>query len=358
MESCLAFPLADCKTALFPFAEDVCSASRLGGSGKQLSPRSIVSHAFTHHVSLLLDLLACSCCRDPPRASAIFSSTLCSYYVNSATGATQWEVPTAPAVGGGAAEPASVRASHILVKHTGSRRPSSWRCPVVTMTKDEALSKLTKIRAAIVSGSARFEDVARVESDCSSAAKGGDLGVFGRGSMQKPFEDATYALKVVRHSHSKQPDGASSFGPLILTVSSPPCLRIHDAAVSPHHRCRSPLLLCRAGRAVWHCRHGERRAHHPAHRMSQHQVRLRRLITPRRADSADSESPGLAQRPTGRGGMMLTCRRLAAYALLLTAGMRGHTAVAIFVSVKVEIPRCNSAAIRPISEVEEPDWLT
>ena len=33
-------------------------------------------------------------------------------------------------------------------------------------------------------------------SDCGSAAQGGDLNRFGRGDMQKPFEDATYALKV------------------------------------------------------------------------------------------------------------------------------------------------------------------
>jgi NIMA-interacting peptidyl-prolyl cis-trans isomerase 1 len=43
---------------------------------------------------------------------------------------------------------------------------------------------------------ARFAELARQYSDCSSASNGGDLGKFGPGQMQKPFEDATYALKV------------------------------------------------------------------------------------------------------------------------------------------------------------------
>ena len=108
------------------------------------------------------------------------------YYFNTATQESVWERP----VGG------SVRASHILVKHAGSRRPSSWREERITCSKAEALAKLSALRSAIVSGAQAFADVARVESDCSSAAKGGDLGVFGRGQMQKPFEDAAYGLKV------------------------------------------------------------------------------------------------------------------------------------------------------------------
>ena len=91
---------------------------------------------------------------------------------------------------------AEVRASHILVKHIGSRRPSSWRCEVVTLTKEQALAKLAAIRASIVAGTAAFADVARVESDCSSAARGGDLGSFAHGAMQKPFSDAAFGLSV------------------------------------------------------------------------------------------------------------------------------------------------------------------
>lgn len=52
------------------------------------------------------------------------------------------------------------------------------------------------LRRAIVGKTATFEDVASRESDCSSARRGGDLGEFGRGQMQKPFEDAAFALAV------------------------------------------------------------------------------------------------------------------------------------------------------------------
>ncbi|KAK1410469.1 hypothetical protein QVD17_37006 [Tagetes erecta] len=93
-----------------------------------------------------------------------------------------------------------VRASHILIKHEGSRRKASWKDPegriITNTTRDAAVAQLKALRDDIVSGKSKFEDVAARYSDCSSAKRGGDLGSFGRKQMQKPFEDATYALKV------------------------------------------------------------------------------------------------------------------------------------------------------------------
>lgn len=48
----------------------------------------------------------------------------------------------------------------------------------------------------IEAGKVSFSELASKESDCSSAKRGGDLGYFRRGQMQKTFEDTAYALKV------------------------------------------------------------------------------------------------------------------------------------------------------------------
>ncbi|KFQ43173.1 Peptidyl-prolyl cis-trans isomerase NIMA-interacting 1, partial [Nestor notabilis] len=94
-------------------------------------------------------------------------------------------------------EPSKVRCSHLLVKHNQSRRPSSWRQDKITRTKDEALVLINGkgYIQKIKSGEEDFESLASQFSDCSSAKAGGDLGVFGRGQMQKPFEDASFALR-------------------------------------------------------------------------------------------------------------------------------------------------------------------
>ena len=62
------------------------------------------------------------------------------YYVNKFTKQSQWEKPTEPAEAG--SEDDKVQASHLLVKHKDSRRPSSWREENITRTKEEALEIL------------------------------------------------------------------------------------------------------------------------------------------------------------------------------------------------------------------------
>jgi NIMA-interacting peptidyl-prolyl cis-trans isomerase 1 len=109
-----------------------------------------------------------------------------------------------------------IRCSHLLVKHRDSRRPSSWRESDITRSKEEAIEILKGHEARINSGEISLGDIAMAESDCSSARKRGDLyvylliflgliprgeanicfsGFFGRGEMQKEFEDAAFALQ-------------------------------------------------------------------------------------------------------------------------------------------------------------------
>jgi NIMA-interacting peptidyl-prolyl cis-trans isomerase 1 len=98
--------------------------------------------------------------------------------------------------------PKQVRVLHILKKHKDSRKPTSWRAPVITQSLPEARAQLQELLTLLLEVQhhpeelrATFEELARTESDCSSAKRGGDLGFFGRKKMQKPFEDATFALQ-------------------------------------------------------------------------------------------------------------------------------------------------------------------
>jgi NIMA-interacting peptidyl-prolyl cis-trans isomerase 1 len=59
-----------------------------------------------------------------------------------------------------------------------------------------ALGGSQAFRERIMLGEVEFAALASRESHCSSARNGGDLGVFGRGQMQRQFEEAAFALKV------------------------------------------------------------------------------------------------------------------------------------------------------------------
>uniref|UniRef100_A0A1L8DU44 Peptidyl-prolyl cis-trans isomerase n=1 Tax=Nyssomyia neivai TaxID=330878 RepID=A0A1L8DU44_9DIPT len=123
-------------------------------------------------------------------------STGMHYYLNTYTKESQWDLPTSPAEPASAQGPNKIQCCHLLVKHARSRRPSSWRQENITRSKDEALSLLDGYRQQIQSGEVTLQELAQKFSDCSSAKRGGDLGAFGRGVMQKAFEDAAFVLKV------------------------------------------------------------------------------------------------------------------------------------------------------------------
>ncbi|TPX32676.1 hypothetical protein SeMB42_g07587 [Synchytrium endobioticum] len=142
------------------------------------------------------------------------------FYFNPETGTSQWNkpegfvdvTPAASATGsaihgaGGFAKHQTVRATHLLVKHKDSRRPSSWRQAVITRSKDEAYATIRAYRERLVSGETTLEALATTDSDCGSAKNGGDLGLFGPGQMQKPFEAAVYGLKVGELSEPVETD--------------------------------------------------------------------------------------------------------------------------------------------------------
>lgn len=86
--------------------------------------------------------------------------------------------------------PEQVRASHILIKPDTSdpnTDPNEAKAQALT----EAQDLLRQIRDG-----ADFAGLAKASSACSSAARGGDLGLKARGAWVKPFEEAAFGLEI------------------------------------------------------------------------------------------------------------------------------------------------------------------
>lgn len=91
-----------------------------------------------------------------------------------------------------------LQASHLLIKHEGSRNPVSRRTGESTshVSRAAAIAEAEAWATKIKNGELTFADAALQRSDCSSFKRGGDLGPFGPGQMMEPFEKATLALEV------------------------------------------------------------------------------------------------------------------------------------------------------------------
>jgi len=89
-----------------------------------------------------------------------------------------------------------------------------------------ALDRARALRQEILDG-ADFGEVARRESaDSASAARGGDLGSFGRNDMVRPFADAVWSLPIGRVSEPVQ----TAYGYHLIRVD-----RRDDDSASAHH---------------------------------------------------------------------------------------------------------------------------
>jgi peptidyl-prolyl cis-trans isomerase D len=78
------------------------------------------------------------------------------------------------------------RASHILIGFGLSPTPAA---------KEEARNKAEQILQEVKNNPDQFADLAKKHSqDPGSAQNGGDLGMFGRGVMVKPFDDAVFSM--------------------------------------------------------------------------------------------------------------------------------------------------------------------
>jgi peptidyl-prolyl cis-trans isomerase C len=121
-----------------------------------------------------------------------------------------------------------VRASHILIK---TDTTDSEADP--NQVKAEAKAKIQGLLEQI-KGGADFAELAKANSDCPSAARGGDLDFFPRGKMVPPFEKAAFELEVGKVSDIVE----TRFGYHIIKVTDH-----KDASTTSFEQAKNSLII-------------------------------------------------------------------------------------------------------------------
>jgi len=116
-------------------------------------------------------------------------------------------------------QPEMIRLSEILVSTDAKPNDASDEAQRLQAAQAKAEDLLAQIRKG-----AKFEDVAKKNSDGPTAAQGGDLGEFKRGALAKQLEDKTFAMKPGDVSDAIQ----TKQGYVILKVTAH-----HNAGVPP-----------------------------------------------------------------------------------------------------------------------------
>lgn len=119
-----------------------------------------------------------------------------------------------------------VKARHILIAFKGSPvTPKDKK----ELTEEEAKAKAEDLRKQIAGG-AKFEDLAKKESDdTSSGAQGGELGTFGRGQMVPEFEKVAFEAK------------AGDLTPVVRTQFGYHVIKVEEKKTTPFEQVRETL---------------------------------------------------------------------------------------------------------------------
>lgn len=119
------------------------------------------------------------------------------------------------------------KARHILVAFKGSPAAQPGK---PELTEEQAKAKAEELRKKVETGAAKFEDLAKTESDdTGSGETGGYLGEFARGQMVPEFEQAAFTTEIGKLS------------PVIRTQYGYHFLKVEERTVTPFAEAKATL---------------------------------------------------------------------------------------------------------------------